>query len=373
MSFLFSKRLFLFFLLFVFLFFLTGCRQRVPVNDPFSFSELYSDSVNNDFVVGVLESDASVNNASVVDDSVVLVDDSVDVDSSSGFVREKTVVRKNDYYEENSDDYEDDVVVPVNDDVDLLINDSVDDNIPVNNSVNDSAFTNGVLFPGVSWYLQFTGVIDYGRDEKVYFLDLFETPSEKISELKAEGKVVICYFSAGTVEDYRPDAGDFPVEVVGNVLGDWPDERWLDVSRFELFSDVMLKRLDLAKSKGCDGVDADNVDSFINDNGFSVDYDDQLSYNKWLSEEAHKRGLLIGLKNDLLQVSDLVDYFDFAVNEQCFYYDECSYLVPFIDAGKPVFNIEYDLDKEDFCSEARDLGFSSVKATLSLDGYFDPC
>lgn len=294
MSFLFSNRLFLLFLLVVLLLFLPGCQQRVPVNDA------------------------------------------------------------------------------VNDDTGVLINDSFDD-ASVNDSVNDSSLNNGVLFPGISWYLQFTGSIDYGRDEEVYFLDLFETPSEKISELKAKGKVVICYFSAGTVEDYRPDAGDFPDEVIGNILGDWPDERWLDVSRFELFSDVMLERLDLAKSKGCDGVDADNVDSFINDNGFSVDYDDQLSYNKWLSEEAHKRGLLIGLKNDLLQVSDLVDYFDFAVNEQCFYYDECSYLVPFIDAGKPVFNIEYDLDKEDFCSEAKDLGFSSVKATLSLDGYFDPC
>jgi len=36
------------------------------------------------------------------------------------------------------------------------------------------------------------------------------------------------------------------------------------------------------------------------------------------------------------QIPDLVDVFDFAVNEQCVKYDECDVYAPFVRAGKPV-------------------------------------
>ena len=35
--------------------------------------------------------------------------------------------------------------------------------------------------------------------------------------------------------------------------------------------------------------------------------------------------------------------FDFAVNEQCAQYGECADLTPFIEAGKAVFHVEYEL------------------------------
>jgi len=47
------------------------------------------------------------------------------------------------------------------------------------------------------------------------------------------------------------------------------------------------------------------------------------------------------MKNDLEQIPDLISYFDWELNEQCFQYNECDQLLPFIQAGKPVFNIEY--------------------------------
>jgi hypothetical protein len=37
------------------------------------------------------------------------------------------------------------------------------------------------------------------------------------------------------------------------------------------------------------------------------------------------------LKNDLGRIPDLLPYFDWALNEQCFQFDECAYLLPFID------------------------------------------
>lgn len=37
-------------------------------------------------------------------------------------------------------------------------------------------------------------------------------------------------FSAGTKEDWRPDADDFPAEALGEPLGDWEGEVWADVN-----------------------------------------------------------------------------------------------------------------------------------------------
>jgi hypothetical protein len=94
-------------------------------------------------------------------------------------------------------------------------------------------------------------------------------------------------------------------------------------------------------SAGCDGVDPDNVDGYSNATGFPLRAADQLAYNRFLAGEAHARGLAVGLKNDLDQVAALAADFDFAINEQCFAYDECAALAPFTRAGRSVLQIEY--------------------------------
>jgi hypothetical protein len=92
-----------------------------------------------------------------------------------------------------------------------------------------------------------------------------------------------------------------------------------------------------------------------------------------LANQAHKRGLSAALKNDLGQVKTLLPYFDYAVNEQCFQYRECTKLVPFVAAGKAVFQVEYNLDTSKFCSKANALNFNSLKKNLSLDAYRVAC
>ena len=77
----------------------------------------------------------------------------------------------------------------------------------------------------------------------------------------------------------------------------------------------MEARLDTAVAKGCDGVEPDNIDGYINESGFDLSGSDQITYNQFLATAAHERGLMIGLKNDLDQIEALVDSFDFAVNE----------------------------------------------------------
>lgn len=59
----------------------------------------------------------------------------------------------------------------------------------------------------------------------MYDIGLFDAPQEVIDTLHAEGRIVICYFSAGMHEDWRPDAEAFPQAVRGKPLDEWPGER----------------------------------------------------------------------------------------------------------------------------------------------------
>lgn len=227
--------------------------------------------------------------------------------------------------------------------------------------------------PGTSWQWQLNGELDLSYDVEVYNLDLFDTPKETIEELHEKDIKVICYFSAGTYEDWREDSDQFAEVIKGKPLEDWPDEKWLDIRFTDLLIPVMLNRLSLAKEKGCDGVELDNMDAYQNDSGFKLTSKHQLDYNKFLSGLARSLGLSVGLKNDLDQVNELVDYFDFAVNEQCFEYDECDSLLPFIERKKAVFGVEYNLEKEEFCEEANEMDLDWLKMDLDLDGGRDSC
>lgn len=96
----------------------------------------------------------------------------------------------------------------------------------------------------------------------IFDIDLFDTPTDTIKQLHALGKKVICYFSAGSYEDWRPDAKDFKPEDLGKQLDDWPGEKWLKLSSPNV-RNIMKQRIDLAREKGCDGIDPDNVDGYV--------------------------------------------------------------------------------------------------------------
>jgi hypothetical protein len=227
--------------------------------------------------------------------------------------------------------------------------------------------------PGLKWQIQYTGTINTFLSVDVYNLDLFETSAAVIAALQAKGKRVICYLSAGSHENWRPDSRAFPASVLGRTLDGWSGERWLDIRQVDVLIPIMRARMEQAAQKGCDGVDPDNVDGYSNNTGFALSYNDQLAYNIALAEAAHELGLAIGLKNDLDQIKDLVNYFDFAVNEECFQYAECNTLKPFVDAGKAVFGIEYNLANSSFCPQANRMNFDFLKKNLSLDAWRESC
>ncbi len=102
---------------------------------------------------------------------------------------------------------------------------------------------------------------------------------------------------------------------------------------------ILKKRIDMCKAKGFDAVEPDNV----------------------------------ALKNDLEQIPDLVDDFDFAINEQCHQYAECGTYKPFLDAGKAVLHVEYELTTRQFCSVTKPMGMSSMRKDFDLTVYRQAC
>lgn len=239
--------------------------------------------------------------------------------------------------------------------------------------------------PGMTWQWQLaTPPTAPFLSVGMYDVDLFETSADTVAALKATGVHVVCYLSAGTYEPGRPDSAQFPdgsaafggVNVLGSDVAGWPGERWLDV-RNPALAPIMRARLDLCAAKGFDGVEPDNVDGYANANGWGLTAADQLTYDAWLAAEAHRRGLSVGLKNDLDQVKALVGDFDWALDEQCFEQSECDLLAPFLAAGKAVFEVEYALAPGAFCYTpavgACARGFSAMQKHLGLDAWRDPC
>ena len=227
-----------------------------------------------------------------------------------------------------------------------------------------------------TWQWQLSGAVNTGYDVDVYDIDLFDNSTALIQQLHDDSRHVICYFSAGSYEEWRSDEEDFDPSVLGETLDGWPDERWLDI-RSANVRQIMEARLDLAVQKGCDCVEPDNIDGYTNNTGFPLTADDQLDYNRFLAREAHSRSLAIALKNDIDQVRELVSDYDLALNEQCHEYDECETLLPFIQAGKPVFNAEYadayvdnPAMRQALCDATLDLGFRTLVLPLDLDDSF---
>lgn len=231
-----------------------------------------------------------------------------------------------------------------------------------------------------SWHWQLRGTLKTNVDATVYDIDLFDTKAETIASLQAAGRKVVCYFSAGSSEDWRDDYPRFKAAEKGNQLDGYPDERWLDIRSANVRS-IMIDRLNLAKAKGCDGVEPDNVDGYTDDNdsGFPLTAQNQADYNIFLANQAHARGLAVGLKNDTDQLKLLEPHFDFAVNEQCSEYGrECEGYSVFTSKNKPVFNAEYKSSyrkntngaRDKLCAKARAANMRTLVLSEDLDGSY---
>lgn len=210
-------------------------------------------------------------------------------------------------------------------------------------SKRDTTSTAAIWQPaaGVKWQIQLVDAVeDTTIDADIWDIDLFDNTAETITTLQNKGHKVICYFSAGTYEDWRPDISKFDTADFGSNLDEWPGERWLDIKSSSVRA-IMSSRLDMAQQKGCDGVDPDNIDAYGNENGLGLTEADSVDFLTFLASESHSRGMSIGLKNGGDIIGSVIDKMQWSVNEQCAEYDECETYAAFTEVNKPVFHIEY--------------------------------
>ncbi|HXW59234.1 MAG TPA: endo alpha-1,4 polygalactosaminidase, partial [Solirubrobacteraceae bacterium] len=233
--------------------------------------------------------------------------------------------------------------------------------------------------PTESWQWNLAIPIEPTVDAEIYDIDAFENEASVVAALHAEGRHVVCYMDAGSWENWRPDASEFPASVLGDTYEGFTNERWLDIETAadrSIIEAIMAKRMEMCKAKGFDGVEADNVEGWENKTGFNITPEDQLIYNEWLANEAHSLGLSIALKNDVEQTKELVPYFDWDLTEECAGRKECGDLKPFTEAHKAVWSVEYSaykLKPSQFCPEANKEGFMAVQKNVELDAWNAPC
>jgi hypothetical protein len=221
---------------------------------------------------------------------------------------------------------------------------------------------------------------------EVFDIDLWVDPSldggaavvnvAAVEAIHAAGARAVCYVQAGTAERFRPDYPAFVAfdEACGGcLLGKpfsrvFPDEYWLNLNDDEgqrsFVLGIVAARVDLCAEAGFDGVEFDVVDAYAEGaatTGWEISYETQLEYDQQLANLAHRRGLGAALKNDLGQLGALRPWFDYALNEQCFEFDECAGYAPWIAAGKAVFVVEYRTPRRRFCDEANAAGFGAIK------------
>ncbi|GAB2836287.1 endo alpha-1,4 polygalactosaminidase [Lentzea nigeriaca] len=231
--------------------------------------------------------------------------------------------------------------------------------------------------PGLTWQWQLSGTVDLSVAADVFDID-YQNPqaADLVGKLHAQGKHAVCYLETGGWENYRPDAGAYPASVLGASMSGWPSERYVDVRQRSVLEPILKARFKQCADAHFDAVETDIDDTHVEKTGFPLTEQDLKAFNTWVAEDIHALGMAWLLKNGITGDSFLTDMLpvaDGTVNEQCWQYNECAAVKPFIAAGKPVFNAEYNLDPSAFCPAANTAGFSSIRKNVDLGAWLVEC
>jgi hypothetical protein len=221
-----------------------------------------------------------------------------------------------------------------------------------------------------SFDIQLSVPLNLVRPADILALDLFTTPPERTAALRAHGMATVCHVSAGRWQNWRPDAKSLPDAALGRSPSGWPGERWLDI-RHPVLRPVLERRLDLCRDHGFDGVLLADLDGYTRASGFPLTPADQLAFNLWLADAAHRHGLAVGLVDNLGQASELADRFDFLVASDCLVAGDCAAALAFSRAGKPVYLVAYTnvvRHMDLLCAEAAALDASLIFKTRTMNG-----
>jgi hypothetical protein len=225
----------------------------------------------------------------------------------------------------------------------------------------------------VSWDARLDDAVDIDEPVDLFYLDAELQPDNDLAALQAAGRHYLCYLSAGTFEDFRDDAGDFPAAVLGN---DAPfrGERWLDVRALEV-REIMAKRVASLAAKGCASVPPSSLAVYAVDSGFSITQSDVLDYARFLAERIHGAGMSAGLSAPAELTAELWPSFDFGLAIDCLAKSQCSEFGVFEQANKPVLHVEFGDagSAPELCSAAEQLGFVPLVTTRSFNGQSIHC
>jgi Glycoside-hydrolase family GH114 len=214
--------------------------------------------------------------------------------------------------------------------------------------------------------------------QAVYDIDGQEATAADVAAIHAVGAIAVCYVDVGSLEMGRPDYSDFPSSVIGPVVDGWPQENWLLLSSADqsIILPLMKARFESwCVAKGFDAIEPDNLDGWTNISQISES--DNLTYDLAIANLAHEVNISIGLKNlmtdlDSSQYPQFLAAFDWALNEQCYQYQECDAYTAagsFLPAGKAVFDVEYSTSPD--CSNANGAHMNAQLTDLDLVGAKD--
>ncbi len=251
-------------------------------------------------------------------------------------------------------------------------------------------------------------VLDYGAGAPVT-VPAGALPTA-IADLHARPQpaIVVCHVSTGAIRLTDPDAAKFPgyeasppdrpsPPADGSVIG-WsriptePNERFIDIrnnDRRAAVAALIGKRIELAKTIGCDAIAARHNDMIAyegqTDHGFvKVEYTEYVSWTDELAARAHDgKPIGIGLADGTtLTIDDPSKDYDFLIEERCGERLQCDLSQPFFRKSKAVFEIEYDVNEDGdtndigtVCGELGSAGsLDGIVKTAKLDGsYRMPC
>lgn len=234
-----------------------------------------------------------------------------------------------------------------------------------------------------AWQLSDTFVAprDVRPGANVYDLDGELTSASTVAALHALGPdvKVICYFDAGVYEPYRSDASKFPKSIIGAADQGWPGLYWLDVRQLDILMPILKDRMvNWCKNKGFDAIEPDETEVWSNSPGFPITLAQNTAFNKAVADAAHSLGLSVGLKGNTSEAGLLEPYFDWALVEQCWQYNECSnFQTSFLAKNKAVFDVEYKTVPD--CAKSNSWHMNAQKRDLNLVGpasssyLYQPC
>lgn len=206
-----------------------------------------------------------------------------------------------------------------------------------------------------------------------------------LAMLHGQGGKVMCHVGTGAIRLDEPDATKFEgyeatppdrptAPAAGSVIG-WsvptdPMARFVDY-RDPAAQKILLKRVQLAKDIGCDGIAAyrNDLAAFENDTGFPVTAPQDVVWIKAVAKAGHDVMISVGGRGVLVgNISEVKLDYDWLLVERCGELDDCDSFRQVIAAFRSVFALETASTKEILCPRWQDAQVDGILKTPALDG-----